>query len=246
VAAAVTTVLVAGCSSSKNASTPPNYEPVLAHAVRNTLSAGSAHIVSTQGTSFRSEGSERFRPRQAQAAYEFKGVATRVEVRLIDGVEYVKVPPKLRAQFGNPPTPWISIGTPGHPIASLPIAYTLFAARNVHPIPAIGNSSTAYTGTIQLLDVRTRLPADLRSELSRSFDLQKGTTALADLVGLTPSFRMAIDAHGRIVFIELRSSIDPQKVVMSQELSNFGVEVNVVAPPADQVTPSKTQLGSLA
>jgi hypothetical protein len=253
VGAAIIATALAGCSpSSHHAGAPktssgpaPNYAAVLQKAARASAAEGTAHFVTT-GVSSAAEGDERFLPREAEEVYHLQGVSTPVPVRRVDGVEYVRVVPEIRAQLGNPPTPWISIGTSDQPVASLPLGYLVYGAYNVHPIPAIGSAAASYTGMIQVLAVVSRLPAALRSTLSRDGDLQKGTISLADRVGNTPSFRASIDSAGRLVMIELRSSINPKQVLLRSAISKFGVPVHVVAPPASQVTASKAQLGAPA
>jgi hypothetical protein len=253
VGAAIIATALTGCSSSSHhAATPkvppgpaPNYAAVLQNAALASAAAGTAHFRSVASSSS-AEGDERFLPRESEELYHLRGVSTPVLVRHVDGVEYVHVVHEIRAQLGNPPTPWISIGTPGQPIASLPLGYVVYGAYNVHAIPTIGDAAASYTGTIQVLAVVSRLPVGLRSTLSRYVDLQKGTINLADRVGNTPSFRASIDSEGRLVMIELRSSIDPNQIVVRSSISNFGVPVHVVAPPASQVTPSNAQFGAPA
>src|SRR6516165_9248999 len=89
-------VLVAACSSGGHASS--NAAADLSRAVAHTLSFGSAHITVVMSDGLQQDSIENF------AAHDAEGTTTTpkfaVQGRLVNGVEYFKVPKNARAAFG--------------------------------------------------------------------------------------------------------------------------------------------------
>jgi hypothetical protein len=201
-----------------------------------TRAAGSARITVISSNGLRQDSVESF------ATDNVEGTASTlketIQIRLVNGVEYVKVPESERAALGNPTTPWVSVGSPGQPPGAAPIDALLYGAVNVQ-----SKSRGHFSGTINLLQVVNRMPPVVRAKFAQRVDVAKGVQFLARLVGFTPSFTATTDDQGRLVAFGLSTTIGGKASSITYRVSDFGVTTHIVAPPPDEVSPSKSGLG---
>lgn len=228
-------LVVSACSgggSHENAAT------ALSRAVQNTMAARSCRLEVVIGGRLHEFLVEDFRTHNTVGRVEGIGDAISTEIRFIDGVEYVKVPRALAKDFGNPKTPWVSYGGPGQRPAGLTIEVLFYAAYNVKRLGA-----RSFTGFIDLLNVVNRMPANVRTALTKEFDLKKGAQSIASVVGFHPSFTITLDAHDRVSGFTLSSTPSNSTAQVRWIISDFGVRTSITSPPGTDVTPWKGRSG---
>jgi len=192
------------------------------------------------------------------------------EIRGVDGTVYMRMPAALQIPLTED-KPWIAVDVPSDsnsftsPFAlgsqtdpTKALAYLEKVSNDVREVGSDrirGVETTHYTATVDLgraIDANNnKLPAGLHDNLKE----------LAGLFGNIPA-EVWIDGEGRLRRVTLRldlgdmfRGLDPNgstgadHVVITEtlDLYDFGVPVNVVAPPAGQVShmPSFGDLGSL-
>jgi hypothetical protein len=225
-------LLATACSSSHSSS---NAAAVLSSAVQRTRALGSCHLDVTIGP-LRESVVEDFATRNTGGSAAVAGKTTSFQV--VDGVEYIKVPPARRAAFGNPSTPWVSIGSPGHPVGAAPIDVLLYGAYNVKR-----TASHSFGGAINLLNVLPNMPAAVRAGFAQRLDLAKGIQGLTRFVGNSPTFTITLDDHEEIVGFSMTATGVRSPLTMRYVISDFGVPVQLSAPPARLVSPYQGQNG---
>jgi hypothetical protein len=227
-------LLVATACSNGHASS--NAAADLQRAMQRTRAAGSARVAVVMSNGLQEDSVEDFATHNAEGTASTLNES--VQIRLVDGVEYLKVPKSERAALGRPTTPWVSVGGPGQPAGAAPIDALLYGATNVKR-----TNGTHFAGTINLLQVVDHIPPAAREELARHVDLEKGVQSLARIVGFEPSFVASLDQQGRVVGFALSSTVGGKVSSITYGVNDFGVKTHIVAPPPDEVSPSKSGLG---
>jgi hypothetical protein len=189
-----------------------------------------------------------------------------VEMRMVDYVMYMRYPEALAAEMGDLPTPWLSIdlraaldelGLSEDVLEQYqqndPTQYLQFLGAVSSGIEEVGREkvrdvdTTHYRAAIDLRKALDQMPHELtdglgldEEALRRSFEQMQSeldvnelpTEAWIDDDGLLRRMRIEMGAAGVGAKVEL-------------ELYDYGVAVDVVAPPADQVTDLLSVFGGL-
>jgi hypothetical protein len=190
---------------------------------------------------------------------------TSVELRLVDKVMYIKYPAVLAQGMGTE-KPWLSmdlgaaLGDLGLPQDSLgqfeqtdPTQYLQYLAAVSSDVTEVGHDklrdvdTTHYHATIDLTKALDRVPADVAQrlgidpdQLGKSFD-QLRTQAGRDELPMD----VWVDANGRLRRMRMEMGAASGGVHIDMEMYDYGVDVSVQAPPADEVTDLFSMLGGL-
>ena len=193
------------------------------------------------------------------------GADTSVELRLVDKVMYMKYPAVLAQGMGTD-TPWLSmdlgaaLGDLGLPQDSLgqfeqtdPTQYLQYLAAVSSDVTEVGHDklrdvdTTHYHATIDLTKALDRVPADVAQrlgidpdQLGKSFE-QLRTQAGSDELPMD----VWIDANGRLRRMRMEMGAASGGVHIDMEMYDYGVDVSVQAPPANEVTDLFSMLGGL-
>ena len=190
---------------------------------------------------------------------------TSVELRLVDKVMYIKYPAVLAQGMGTE-KPWLSmdlgaaLGDLGLPQDSLgqfeqtdPTQYLQYLAAVSSDVTEVGHDklrdvdTTHYHATIDLTKALDRVPADVAQrlgidpdQLGKSFE-QLRTQAGSDELPMD----VWVDANGRLRRMRMEMGAASGGVHIDMEMYDYGVDVSVQAPPADEVTDLFSMLGGL-
>jgi hypothetical protein len=275
-----------GARSSTTPTTPASGSNVVLASVRTTAAAKTAHMsmsVETDGSgptafSLDAEGAIDFQTGNSQFTAKLGGTASTflpdgLEMRIIDGVAYMKLPAGLAGLFGGGSggDKWISVSAPAG------------SNSGANPFGGVGRSDPASVlsglerisndvkdvGTEMVRGVETthyHATLDLKKSISRidSGELPPGLRDKADaLLGNAPAIPVDVfvDSDGRVrriaTTVDLGSVAagvsgvsgasglgDLPTMHVTVDFYDFGAPVNVVAPPADQIV-EMPKLGDL-
>ncbi|MEY2478004.1 MAG: hypothetical protein QOG87_3319 [Actinomycetota bacterium] len=176
------------------------------------------------------------------AALGLPGLSGKIEVISLGQVFYVQVPSGLL-----PGKPWLKMDlatlgqTAGVDLAGLqqlgandPSANLRFVegaqdAEQVGEAKVRGVDTTQYHFTVDLEKTKAKVPEDLHDDIDRLIDQLGSSTYPADAW---------VDGDDQIrrLRVSISGSGDVGDSVVTQEFYDFGVKVDAVAPPADQVS----------
>ena len=231
-----------------------------------TEGSGTARVETTikasfKGTSLNStvtetaDGVTDFRHRLADLVSE-KGPAAGMEIRLVDGMSYEKLPVVLQ-NLRHAQTPWISSPAPpsaggaspgtsptGDPDATItqlenmPLS-AITAAQRVGSASVRGVETTEYRLSLNLVELNLfgalaqakAGTTNLSSTHIRSADME----IWVDRSGLIRRQRMTEVLTAVVGAISVTGTTD-----ITTDLYDFGVAVHISPPPADQVTPASS------
>jgi hypothetical protein len=189
-----------------------------------TVTAGDAAAMSTTGT-----GLVDFRSGDSELTMTVMG--NELSTKVVDGAFYMKMPVMLAS-----PKPWIKIDIPGgvpQVGAARSAADYLEVLRGAGDVREVGREeingepATHYAVVVDVTRALDQLPESQREELARTF----GT--VPDLGDLPMDVWLSDD--GLPVRTEMVSPAGPVRTTTRVDLSDFGVDVDIQPPPADQV-----------
>lgn len=173
------------------------------------------------------------------------GVSGAVQLVMLGDVFYMQVPSGLL-----PGKPWLKIDTAtlgqasgldlaglqelgsNDPSANLRFLQGAKDAVKRGEAKVRGVDTTQYRFVVDLEDAKAKAPADLKDDIDRLIAQIGGSTYPADAWvdddGLVRRLRVTLDAVG--------GETDGSSAVVTQDFFDFGVQVDAVAPPADQVS----------
>lgn len=245
-AAGITGALLTGCASSSapEAASVPQVATTAAPAVfvaqaaETTRSAGSARITSTatigsggESTTIRADGVADFVGNEAalRVSSSLFGGSADMQVILVGGKSYIQVP-----IFGEK---WISMPLQdlgvnlADPSQGLDMLKQVADLQEIGQEPLDGIEATKFVGTVDLADAVGSgvLPVPDRA----------ATKKLSEVAG-TADVEVWVDDEGRIVRFDQSADISTgsgpdMTVTSSTSLTDFGIETQIEAPPADQV-----------
>jgi hypothetical protein len=193
--------------------------------------------------------------------YDAMSDAGSVEIRIVDGAGYMKLPAALGTMFGN--GKWLKMPDLGVADSTMPglgqsdpskfLAYLETVSNGVKKVGTEeirGVDTTHYSATLDLGQAVSRadVPHGLRDKLSDLFDNKAGFSAVpadvwVDREGITRRIKMQMDLGalvkdiaGAVPDAPKPEAIPDMTMTMSMDLYDFGVPVNVVAPPASETT----------
>jgi hypothetical protein len=269
VAAGVLVILLSACASQAKTAEPrkigPSLRKVVLASVRTTAAAKSARVslrmlaTGTDAESFgvTAEGVTDFTSGDGALTMQLGAsdsglLSGSVEMRMVDGTVYLKMPESLGGLFGSgkwlkipdlagadDAVPGLGQSDPSQFLASLETVSD--GVKKVGSEPIRGVDTIHYRASLDLAKVvdRADAPLSLRDELNNLFGKRTGASAIpADLW---------VDANGLARRIQLQMDIgaltgdatgsgDAAKITVSMDLYDFGVPVHVVAPPTVDVT----------
>lgn len=177
-----------------------------------------------------------------------------MEERLVDGVLYVSSP--LFASLGGAQWMKVDLSSIGADVSQLTgsgagtssaTSQAEFLAGLDH-VSSLGTedvdgvTATHYRGVANL----SRALEQAKTKLGTDSDVVEAMQRQIDQAGVAQvPVDVWIDGKNRPVKIVLDMKIKDQSVTMTMTYSDFGVPVNIVAPPADQVGDSSSILGQL-
>jgi hypothetical protein len=189
-----------------------------------------------------------------------------IELRMVDRVMYMRYPSGLGQDMAAP-TPWISIdlrsaldalGGAGNSFGQFeqtdPTQYLQYLAAaspsGVHEVgheQVRGVDTTHYRASIDLTKALDQLPSDVRDmlgvdadQLGQALSKMRGELG-ADVLPMD----VWIDGDGLLRKFRMNMSVAGGGVETRMEMYDYGVDVSVQAPPADQVTDLGATLGNL-
>jgi hypothetical protein len=188
-----------------------------------------------------------------------------VELRLVDKVMYMKYPAALAQSMGTG-TPWVSIdlgaalddlGLPQDSLGQFeqtdPTQYLQYLSAVSSDVEEVGHDklrdvdTTHYHATIDLTKALDRVPGDLQQRLGvdpehlgKSFDQLRAQVGSDEL-----PMDVWIDANGRLRRMRMEMGAASAGVHIDMEMYDYGVDVAVQAPPANEVTDLLSMLGGL-
>ena len=245
-------LLAAGCSASSTPSTTPapadspsvavtaSPAAFMAQATQSTTSSGSARVTFTtsvggmadQGIAIRGDGVVNFTDDEAalRVSSSLFGGGSDIEVTVVDGKSYIKVP-----IFGNK---WIEAPAEEFGLSGADPSQSLQVLQDIADLQAVGAENidglqaTKYTGTIALKKAMEQLglPSGQTSEIEKNLDKVDGQSQVT----------VWVDSENRIVRFDQKMTIDigagkPVETMSSTTMTDFGIETDIVPPPADQV-----------
>ena len=185
------------------------------------------------------------------------GPAAGVELRLIDGVAYEKVPPGLPRPPGVT-TPWISVATglPGS-VATIPgVQGGSDPTQTLSQLQSLSNGSITGAQKLGASVIKGTSTTEYRLDLDvakMQAQAQAGAASLGGVTGVSvPS--MTFHSMSETVWVDAQGLIRQQRVTADMSVSirgfqarsqpdvtvdywDFGLPVDIQAPPASLVTP---------
>jgi hypothetical protein len=181
------------------------------------------------------------------------GNGLEMEMRVVDGVSYmrfVSLPDEMREELEafTGGRSWISIDpaafgiqTPGtsglnqsSPSSSVAALRGIDDVRRVGVEDVGGEPTTHYEGRIDVAKALERLPADLRGDIESLRMLSQDWAV-----------DVWVDADGRVRKMEIGIDGAAMSMHMSFEFSDFGADIDLSAPPADDVVDFAQVFGNL-
>jgi hypothetical protein len=199
----------------------------------------------------RGEGVVDFDARTSDLRLTIPTIGT-TDLRTVDGVTYVRVPDEFAMFTGG--KPWVKLdgaalgavglGQLGQSGMTSPPDVLAYLAGATDDVEKIGEETVADTAT-----TRYRVQIDLREAARDADPATRGAVAEAEKVfgSRTVPADVWVDSDGRLRKFELRQAITPSasagagaspatvELYAAVTLPEFGVPVDVAAPPADQV-----------
>jgi hypothetical protein len=184
-----------------------------------------------------------------------------VEIRVVDGVMYMHYPETMAQFMGG--TPWLSIdagdalggdsqGLAGPFGQSDPTRYLEYLAAVSSGVEEIGREpvggvdTTRYHAVIDFSKAIEQVPDENLDALG--LDADAFAVQLSEMQGLLGSempVDVWIDDDGLLRRMSMDMSVAGQAAHLQMEIWDYGVDVNVEAPPADQVGDMGSMLGDL-
>jgi hypothetical protein len=266
IAAGALVLVLAGCGSQAKTvevkkKVAPSPRKVLLASVQATTAAKSARLsmrMSAGGTfAVTGDGVTNFITGDTALAMQFAGVGSEVggsiEIRVVDGDAYMKMPESL---LGGGPVgtgEWLKIPNLGAANGALPglgqsdpsqfLAYLETVSAGVKKVGSEtirGVATTHYTAMLDLAKAidRADVPESLRDDLGKVVENGRGSFEMpadvwVDNDGLARRIQLKLDL-GKMVGTDRETGLPV--MTMSMDLYDFGVPVHVEAPPADEVT----------
>lgn len=269
VAAVVLVVALAACGSgsaksgsSDSSATASKVSTIalLADAPARAADAGSARFEMTfslpQGTAgtITASGVVDFGNDDMQMTMDMSGLAgaasnVSYEARLVDGVMYMNLGGALAG--GSLPAgtkPWIkldpsSLGVTGSQLDEQQNPADFLASlKGIADIHEVGHetirgvATTEYDGTVDLAKALDRVGADARDRLQRALSAMETSVPV----------KVWVDDEGLPRRMQLDISVQGMSMSMSMDFYDYGVPVDLSAPPADQVGDMSSLLGGSA
>lgn len=249
-------------STTTKAAAPASPVDAIEAAYTSTTSAGTAKVsmdmaMSAQGMNIDLGGNGVMDFASKTGDMTMNAMGMSIETRMIDGVEYLHMPPGLAGS--TKAKPWIKMdinkmaqdkfgaslsqigGGTSDPTQIL--SYLQGVGSDIHndgPGTVDGTATTHYTATMSLdaLAQKQHLSQDTVSTLEKA-------------IGKTMTMQLWIDGQNRLRQMSYHQTMNPDALggsgassamtgpitaTMTMKLSDFGTPVNVTAPPADQVT----------
>jgi hypothetical protein len=270
VATSVLVILLSACASQAKTAEPkqiaPSLRKVVLASVRTTAAAKSARMslsMVAAGTGAEhfgvtAEGVTDFTTGDGVLTMQLGGADSAfpsgsVEMRIVDGTAYMKMPESLGGLFGS--GKWLKIpdlagaedalpglgqSDPSQFLASLETVSD--GVKKVGSEPIRGVDTIHYRASLDLDKVvdRADAPLSLRDELRNLFGKGKSASAIpadvwVDANGLARRMQLQMDL-GALTGDAAGSGDDAPKITVSMDLYDFGVPVHVVAPPSVDVT----------
>jgi hypothetical protein len=176
-----------------------------------------------------------------------------IEMRIVDGAAYMKMPESLGRMFGD--GGWVKtpdLGAADHALPGLGqsdpsefLAYLETVSNGVRKVGSDlirGVETTHYAASLDLGKAvdHADVPRELRDELRKLLGKGSGASPIpadvwVDGDGLARRIELELNL-GDLLGTDAPPGDDAPTMSVSMDLYDFGVPVNVVAPPADQVT----------
>lgn len=228
--AAIAAVMASGCGrTGEGGALTPLKAVQAAHA--RTLGAQTARVSLTSTVTSQLGGSPDvatetgvvdFGNRRATLTLTLQGVS--VEKRVVESAAYVKQP-------GLEPRPWLKFELGKLvPVATAQIELLAQATDPSGGLDFLKGVSNVVRqlGTERVRQVETR-------HFQATVDLERVIPEAAASQQLRPVVDVWVDDHNLVRRLRYETAADPKQVIV-EELYDFGVAVEVTAPPADQVT----------
>jgi len=277
IAAGALVLVLAGCGSQAGKvevkrKVPQSPRKVLLASVQATTDAKTARIsmrmdagIGGEGFAVSGDGVTNFAT--GDSSLTMKYAAPRVlsggaiEIRVVDGDGYMKMPEFLGEIFGS--DKWFKMPDLGGADGAVPglgqsdpsqfLAYLEGVSAGVKKVgsePIRGVDTTHYSASIDLRKAvaRADAPESLRDDLKNLFGNSDGPAAAipadvwVDNDGLARRIKLQLD-FGDFAGADAETG-DLPTMTISLDLYDFGVPVNVEAPPADEVTEFPFPLGA--
>ena len=269
IAAGALVILLSACGSQAKTvevkRVAPSPRRVLLASVRTTAAAKSARMSVTmvatgtgaEGFTVTADGVADFVTGDGALTMQLAGTGSELlsgglEMRIVDGAAYMKMPEAIGAIFGG--GKWFKIPDLGSADHALPglgqsdpsqfLAYVEKVSDGVTKVgsePIRGVDTTHYKASLDMGKAvdRAGVPPSLRDELRHLFGRSDGASAIpadvwVDGNGLARRIKLQLDL-GALVGGAAGSGDTAPTVTASMDLYDFGVPVHVVAPPADAV-----------
>jgi hypothetical protein len=270
-------LVLAGCGSQAKTvevkrKVPESPRKVLLASVQATTAAKTARMSMSMeagigGASFAVSGEGITNFTNGDSSLTMKYAAPRVlsggaiEIRVVDGDGYMKMPEFLGEIFGS--DKWFKMPDVGDANSAVPglgqsdpsefLAYLEGVSAGVKKVgsePIRGVDTTHYSASIDLRKAvaRADAPQSLRDEIKDLFGNSDGPAATipadvwVDDDGLARRIKLQLD-FGDIAPADAEAG-DLPTMTISMDLYDFGVPVHVEAPPADEVTEFPFPLGA--
>ena len=153
-----------------------------------------------------------------------------LEARLVDGRLYLHLGDLAGALFGG--RSWAEVPVDAMGGASTDPTGFLDSLRGLTTVDRVGTDTirgveaTHFRGTVSLADAIDRAPADRREQLRRALGSADATLPVD----------VWVDAKDRPVRFAATFELGPVAAAVRLDLFDYGADVHVVAPPADEVT----------
>jgi hypothetical protein len=185
-----------------------------------------------------------------------------VEMRVVDGTIYVHYPEALAQFMGG--KPWLSISG-GDELKQLgsnsfgplgqadPRQYLEYLATVSSGVEQVGNEkiagvdTTKYHAVVQFDKALDQVPQSTLDQLGIDEQaLAAQLDAMHGVVGSEMPVDVWIDNDGRLRRMRMDMSVAGEKMSVEMNLDQYGIPVDVAAPPADEVTDMRSMLGNLS
>jgi hypothetical protein len=241
-------LLLTGCGDSGSPAATDTLTPAeaIAQVGQKTTEAGSSRFAMTtkvvaggQDVEITGEGAFSLDGKKGQLSMTIPGAGA-VEVRILDGLAYMQVPQapgwysiSMDKLAGS------SLGSSTDPTSSLQqLSAASTDLKEVGTATVRGEETTHYTGILDLEKAAASVTGPARKQL------EKGLEAMTDK---TAPFDAYLDSEGRMRKLTQRLEISQQgqsgTVDVTVEFFDFGVAVDVVAPPKAEVQDGTQLLG---
>jgi hypothetical protein len=184
-----------------------------------------------------------------------------VDARIVDGVMYLRYPERFAHMLGG--TPWVSIDLRGAfgeqnqgmlgPFGQAdPTQYLEYLAAVSSSVEEVGRESvrevptTRYHATFDFEKAVDQVPAETLDALGIDADtFDEHLERMRAAVGAEAPVDVWIDDDGLLRRMRMEMDVAGQTAAIDMELYDYGVDVAVEAPPADQVRDMSSMLGEL-